>query len=385
MPTENAHSDLGPSGADRWIACPGSVLATAGMPDVETAYSKAGTLQHALAADAAERGVTAATAAAGAFETDEVEAVQVFLDYCRELPGETLTEIRVGYERVIPGGFGTMDKAKITSDVWHVVDAKFGQGVAVYAERNPQLMLYAFGLMEEFGWLFPLPEKIVLHICQPHLDHIDVWETTVVEVADWVAAVAVPAAERALQPDAPFKAGDWCQFCPLKATCRVRARHVMDALGIQNLDTVPGVARPPIELSELEISNALHALAQIRSWCKALEAYAMAKAQQSQPLGGWYLSEGRSNRAWNAVDGDVAMRVMKIAQDIAPEDLWTDPTIISPAQMETKLGKKRFKLVADLVHKPPGKPKLTPPGSKAPPIAAGILDGITDLDGGGDE
>lgn len=45
----NLHSELGASIAARWMACPGSVRLSRGMPNYDTIHSLTGTAAHALA------------------------------------------------------------------------------------------------------------------------------------------------------------------------------------------------------------------------------------------------------------------------------------------------------------------------------------------------
>lgn len=45
----SAHAQLGPSGASRWMACPGSVRLSAGLPDESSPFAEEGTKAHELA------------------------------------------------------------------------------------------------------------------------------------------------------------------------------------------------------------------------------------------------------------------------------------------------------------------------------------------------
>jgi hypothetical protein len=233
---DGAHSELGPSAAERWIPCMGSVIPSRNVPDNPSKYAIEGTAAHTVSEWVRRRQVPAATFkgilirvnhAAGTSEvpcgTAMVNSVQAFCDKVSGQPGDELIEERVHYERYVPGGFGTLDSAKMQDRVLRVTDFKHGSGIKKDAKMNPQLLLYAVGTALRFSWLYRGFEKFILAICQPRRRHYDEWEIGATDLRAWVNDVARPAALRALQPNAPFKAGTWCResFCRLRPTCRV--------------------------------------------------------------------------------------------------------------------------------------------------------------------
>ena len=46
--TARAHAKLSPSSAYRWIACPGSIRLSAGIPDTSSVFAEEGTAAHEL-------------------------------------------------------------------------------------------------------------------------------------------------------------------------------------------------------------------------------------------------------------------------------------------------------------------------------------------------
>jgi hypothetical protein len=164
-----------------------------------------------------------------------VRGVQEFCDRVAQVPGHELVEARVDYTDTLFGprwswtgnevpAFGTSDSVKLQDYVCDVGDFKFGKGVKKDAEMNEQLLLYAWGTYLGWRHLYDF-DMFVLRIYQPRLNHYDQAEITLPGLEEWVYDVARPAAIRALQPNAPIKAGGWCQFCKVKPTCAVYAEH----------------------------------------------------------------------------------------------------------------------------------------------------------------
>jgi hypothetical protein len=56
-----AHATLSPSSAVRWMACPGSVALTAGMPDHGSDHAAEGTVAHEVAQRCLQGSVDAAS------------------------------------------------------------------------------------------------------------------------------------------------------------------------------------------------------------------------------------------------------------------------------------------------------------------------------------
>lgn len=229
---EGAHSILGPSSADRWLNCPGSVLLPG--PSPQTEYAAEGTAAHTLSEWVRNSGKPAEawkgkTLQVGGYQfkigKSFINSVNRFVeDAAKEGSGPALVEERVHYEEVVAGGFGTLDHARLADWLCRVKDFKHGKGVIVGAKMNAQLMLYAFGVWLKYRWLFDF-DRFLLSICQPRVHHFDEWEISLGHLLQWVYDVVRPGAVKALTPGSEIKAGPWCKFCKAKDTCDVRARY----------------------------------------------------------------------------------------------------------------------------------------------------------------
>jgi len=180
----SAHAKLSASSSHRWLVCPGSIKAEEGLPDTQSDHSKEGSAAHFVAEQCLKNGLNAkdyigiVIADYDLQVTQEMaDYVQVYLDYVRNLGGVPLIEVRVDFSNIVPEGFGTADFITMVDDTLYIVDLKYGRGVRVNAEQNSQAMLYAIGVLNEYGAIYE-PKRIVLVIAQPRLDHIDEWEVT---------------------------------------------------------------------------------------------------------------------------------------------------------------------------------------------------------------
>ncbi|MFR8334376.1 MAG: DUF2800 domain-containing protein [Oscillospiraceae bacterium] len=64
-------------------------------------------------------------------------------------------EQTVRFEEYVPGGFGTSDAIILSDGVMDVIDLKYGKGVPVSAEGNPQMRIYGLGCYLALSWGLP--------------------------------------------------------------------------------------------------------------------------------------------------------------------------------------------------------------------------------------
>nr|DAL45920.1 MAG TPA_asm: Protein of unknown function (DUF2800) [Caudoviricetes sp.] len=360
-----AHAVLSASGASRWLACTPSARLEEQFPDSTSEYAKEGTLAHEVCELKVRKNLieqmptrTYNTKLKKIKENelwqDEMDKfTDAYLEYIQELVHSyscspaVMVEKKVDFSQYVPEGFGTADCIVIAEGTMHIIDFKYGKGVAVSAENNPQMKLYALGAYLEYSMLYPI-EKIKMAIVQPRLENeASESEIFVAELMDWAENVVKPLAEKAYKGEGTYIAGNHCRFCRAKATCRERAR--------MNLEASKFEMRAGALLSDTEVGEALKMAQDLAKWAEDLKEYALTESLKGKIIPGWKAVKGRSVRAFK--DTDLAIKT--IIDSGIDEALLYERKQLTLAQIEKLLGTKQFKeLVGELVEKAPGKPTL---------------------------
>lgn len=377
---EREHALLSASSAHKWLNCTPSARLEDKLPDTAGAAAAEGTLAHSLCELKltkifTDQNMTTRTYNSRLKKLKEDSLYQPemdrftdeYVEYVKEIAFSMpaaptmMVEKRLDYSAYAPEGFGTGDCVMLQGTELHIVDFKYGKGVPVKAEGNPQLALYALGALAEYGFIYPV-EKIVLHIVQPRISNIDRWETTVEEITAWGDWVK-ERAELAYKGEGEFHEGTWCDscFCKIAGTCRHRAeKHLQlmeTAMGKDNLVTDHST------LSDEEIGAILKKAQFLASWVKKLESYAQNRLLEGGQIPGWKLVEGRSNRTFTDTEAAFGA-IVEAGYDRA---LLYEEKPITLTEAEKLVDKKVWDTVAaSYVVKPQGKPTLVPADDKRP-------------------
>ncbi len=299
-----SHKKLSASGSERWHECPGSVALSAKCPpSKESAYSKEGTVAHTLM----EKVLTDTANAFyyvgkdfGKFKITEEMAthVQAFVDEVRniknELGAELHVEKKIELNHIHPDVGGTADVILVQpfGEIW-VIDFKYGAGVAVSATRNPQLLTYALGAVQDQDY-----SKVVLAIAQPRVDHEEgrfrKWECGPEEITEFAKLVRQKALETQ-KPNAPLKLGEWCRWCPASAICPEQHKR---ALEVARTDFDSPILPDVKSLTPQQISKVIEHRKLIEQWFESVEAYAHGVLMQGGSIEGVKLVAKRSERIW---------------------------------------------------------------------------------------
>ncbi len=363
------HALLSASSAHRWLACPPSARLCAETPESDPSEAAAeGTLAHAICEakiNAYLKGKKPRTPAKllkhELYKKAMEEHTDAFLDYVIELYSKAqersadallLTEQRLDFSDWVPEGFGTGDVIIIADGIMDVVDFKYGKGVPVSAENNPQLRLYGLGALGEFEDLYNI-DVVHLHIFQPRLDSVTTETLATSELRAWGYQIR-PVAQLAAEGNGEFCAGEHCRFCHVSATCRARAEKQLELAAYDFTDA-------PLLTSD-EIGDILSRVDELTSWAKTVKDYASRQAiEHGEHFDGWKLVAGRSIR--KITDEDQA--VLALMDDgYRASDVMK---IKGLGELEELVGKKRLtELLGDLIVKPAGKPTLVPDTDKRP-------------------
>ena len=371
------HAKLSSSASKRWLGCPGSVKLSEHYPNGSSIYADEGTIAHGMAEGMISKDdklVQKYEVEAAKFYGEHPELngtflemkmiLQPYVDYVLEEyaaqvhedeAAQLMTEERVDLTEYIPGGFGTSDVVILRQGRLHIIDLKYGKGVSVSAEDNPQLKLYALGTLARFDMLYDI-EDVVMTIYQPRLDNVSTDTIKAKDLYAWGEEVIKPGAQLALSEDAPVHAGDWCQFCPARYDCRERARDAME------LQKYLG----QMVLSPEEIAEILGKIDRLTKFAEDIKDSALTKALDGEEIPGWKVVEGRSIRKYVGSEEEIVRQCEGAGYDQA---LLYERKLLTITNMEKLMGKKQFaEVLGAYVEKPEGKPTLAPESDKRPAI-----------------
>jgi hypothetical protein len=375
--TERAHALLSASGASRWLNCTPSPRLEEDFPEETSDFAQEGTLAHEFAEINLKRDLKIIPAKqynklakefrSSKFYTSEMEEeVQKHIDYVKQQyieavrttpDAKLLIEERVDLTEYIEEGYGTNDDIIIADGVLEVIDLKYGKGLRVSAEQNPQLKLYGLGALRAFDLMYDI-HTIRLTITQPRLDAISSWEVSREELIEWGETIVRPTAVKAYAGEGEQKPGDWCRFCKAKPKCKALAdltlKTVKEDFTNPNIETI---------LSDNEVLDIYQKSAVIIDWLNSLGGYILSEAVKGKKWEGLKLVESRSNRT--ITDPDKVEEVL-IAKGYNKEE-FTNSKLKGIGDLEKLLGKKNFNpILLDYIDKPKGKPTLTTQDDKRP-------------------
>lgn len=397
-----AHARLSPSGAKRWMACPGSVRLSEKVASTTTKFANEGTAAHELAelcwtmkdkpslflgrvidispesdVRLCEPGAKPNGDTRFEVTAEMAEAVGIYVEYVNWFAAngyECDTETRVSMEDYVAGMTGTADFLAYNEAIGHlfVVDLKYGAGVVVEPKENEQLMCYAIGALKRYGNR-PV-SKVTLVIVQPRASHpagpIRSWETTPERLIEHGLEMRVAASEVGYADKTPdefllleyLTSGEHCGFCPAKGFCpKLRAESL--AVAKSDFDPVAASAASPDEVADW-----LSRVDMVEKWCKGVREFANSEAQNGRMPTGFKFVEKRATRKW-AADPALIATTLRMVAELDETQIFTAPELRSVAQVEKAIGKKQMGVLDGLVIKQSSGLVLAPDADPRPAAA----------------
>ena len=332
-----SHSTIvGGSTAKRVMRCPGSVALVAKMPPRPASeYAKEGTLLHDVIAQVLEKDRKPEEFLGVAY--DGVELTQELIDDKLKPALAALDQIdpdgrmeyaverRVDFGDRLAGVFGSCDLLGRVDDCAVVLDWKFGDGVGVEVEDNPQLLFYAAAALRTPGleWVFKGATEIELVIVQP--PHVRRWKTDFARVNHFARELEYAVA-LAQKPDAKLATGDHCRWCAAKPICPQMTGAVDRAIKQQLINLDVDMLGQYLKNAEL-----------LEEWIKDLRALAFQMLEKGVAVPGYKIVNKQARRKWTD-DSKAKEALLSLG---LKESVVVETSIMSPAQAEKAL-KKRF-------------------------------------------
>lgn len=364
---ERKHALCSASGASRWLACPGSVGMSIEAPEPPTSeYAEEGTKAHALAEKALRlwqsKGDNAAIDLLTGMSRKDIDDDGFSMaDYVRRYVAGCIIEA-VKYDQtpkpavqiearltlsVDLAMYGTADFVmtglKGGSATGLVRDLKYGKGIKVVAEANPQFAYYAVALMRMSTKQL---ESVTVIGDQPRIEN-GVTEVTYSreELEQWYGVLtrgAEKALTQAMTKKYELHAGPHCRFCPAKGGCDEHLRHQQSTAALDFTEsTLPTVA----SITPERIGRILAAKSEIENFLTSVKEYALGVMKNGGTIPGFKVVQARTHRRWSASEEEVAAFIESFGEDAYEKKLR------SPAQIEKAI---KTKVPDHLVMKPEG-------------------------------
>lgn len=249
----------------------------------------------------------------------------------------------------IEGLGGTADCVRVywqgDNLVLHVIDLKYGKGVAVAAENNPQLLAYLLLWRDELADLYSF-DVFRATIYQPRTagEPDDTVDYTPEELEQFEGALLAAIDEKRSEE---FCAGDWCRWCPAVAHCP----HLYEI-------TVEAAAEDFSACEEidrwLELKRVKPAIEKL---LKEIDGKLLREIMHGRSVPGYKAVEGLGHSAW--IDEDETLK--QLARRKVGKRIATVTKLKSPTQLKNEGYEKE---IDGLFHRPNLGPKLAPVSDK---------------------
>ena len=369
------HAILSASSAKRWMSCPPSARLEEKLKerfgDKSSPFAEEGTRAHALAELKLQKEIGLINDFSFKAQRAEMTSVDNEMEWATDLYVDTVMqkyyeakkscsdaqifiEQRLDFSTWVPKGFGTGDVVIVSDTILEVADLKYGKGVPVVAEGNPQARCYGLGALSAYGDLYGF-KQIRNTIIQPRLNSVTEETLTREELLRWAEEELKPAAELAWDGVGEYNPGDHCRFCAARALCYHRAAKCMQIF--DNGMQTPGI------LPDEEIPRILEVADIAEAWIKDIRDYARSQALKGQHWPGFKLVAGRRPpRKWTSTEAVVDQLSRAGYTD---DQIYKPREVINPGEAEKMMGKPAFRaILGQFSVQGDGAPTLVPESDK---------------------
>ncbi len=224
------HAAAGPSSAGMWMNCPASITLAGGLSRPSSRYTREGTAAH-MVAEMILRGELFPPPKIKVEHEEFVvgipmlRALNPYIDFVQKLM-EVCREVYIEEKVKLKGGivWGTADCAAYSEEMIHIVDLKYGKGVAVSPD-SAQLKIYGIAAYDTL-WDGHYVSTVNLTIIQPRIDPTpQTVSFTGEELNDWRRRELQPAIDKLIAGDTTEVYGHWCRWCVRKDNCKAFRNH----------------------------------------------------------------------------------------------------------------------------------------------------------------
>lgn len=375
----SGHALLSPSAAHRWLTCTPSARLEARYPETTSEAAEEGTLAHALGEYKLRLQYNCGEAATpeqldeikrNKWYSDEMNGYATayadfvsdrYADALKVTPDAVLfVETRLDLRDLLPDAFGTADAVIIADGLLQIIDLKYGKGVAVSAERNRQMMIYALGALHTYRGVYEV-NRVQMYIYQPRLDSCTSYTMTADDLEKWAREELAPRAATAYKGEGELVIGEHCRFCKHRVHCEALAKEAV-ALAAKDFEDA--------KEDPASIGRVLQVADTVTGYINAVKEYATAEALKGRKWDGFKLVEGRSIRKVTdeAALGDRLRQAYseETGKLLDYDDLYNFK-LKGLGELEKRVGKALFSRVAEpYITKPAGAPTLVPVTDRRP-------------------
>lgn len=362
---EREHDPYSASKSHRWLACPGCVNQSEGIPDKSGAAAERGTrIHHYCELIEQSKPLDQIEGTTQEQYDEETEIAAKLVAKARETEArfvpvdDGLLSLEIGLDLTHLGielpGF--VDRMLLGDDVVIVGDYKGGH-VYVAAEGNPQGAIYCSGAVRKTG----VSRAIFVIYQMGHNGEAEArwWELSAADIAAWDDHIV--SRRRLAETSHVLVPGEHCQYCPAKRAGKCpalssalmvpRSMETWEAyyasISIEQQGAILNIVSQAVELGEQIMEHARGA-AQASGVCPT----------------GWRLQKGRTARFW--ADANAAEAALTQAADelsLEASAIWKARELRSVSDIEKAktIPKERW---GHLVGEKPGNPSLVPAASK---------------------